>query len=72
VLLFGDPVSVVMSSGVKDVDCSDIVKRVLSGNGGKGGGKQDFAQGGISGTSCKDTVLNSLIGSVKNALERKN
>jgi len=61
--------SVFVSSGVKNVDCSLILKDILAKAGGRGGGKRDFAQGGIPDVSKADDIMNALLNSVRNALK---
>ncbi|MDR0778434.1 MAG: alanyl-tRNA editing protein [Methanomassiliicoccaceae archaeon] len=68
-LIKGDSLSVMMSSGSNRVDCSSVLKEVMGGAGGKGGGKKDFAQGGVQDVTNADNILNDLLRSVKNALE---
>ena len=63
-----DTLSVIMASGDARVDCRKLLPEVLKQFGGRGGGKPDFAQGGVQDASLadevskvlKDTVLKSL------------
>ena len=57
----GENLSVVMSSGIPSVDCSKTISDVLKGLGGKGGGKRDFAQGGVSSDISSETLLEKLV-----------
>lgn len=65
----GDTLSVYVSSASKNVDCASILKDVLTKFGGRGGGKNDFAQGGAPDASNADIVLNELLRRVKDALK---
>jgi alanyl-tRNA synthetase len=68
----GDTLSIYVSSGAKGVDCSAILKGVMTGFNGKGGGKADFAQGGSPCASDAEKVLNELLRRVKAALKQEN
>jgi Alanyl-tRNA synthetase len=57
----GSTASVIMSSGVDSIDCSEILTKVLKQLGGRGGGKKDFAQGGIPDPTMAENALNMLI-----------
>jgi len=57
----GSTASVIMSSGVDSIDCSEILTKVLKQLGGRGGGKKDFAQGGISDPTLAENALSMLI-----------
>jgi alanyl-tRNA synthetase len=73
VLMTGDDtLSVLMSSGIKEVDCSAIVKDILPRYGGRGGGKKDFAQGGVPDVSKVTEIFNDIIALVRNALKQEN
>lgn len=63
-----DTLSVIMASGDGSVDCRKILPEVLKGFGGRGGGKPDFAQGGIPDVDKADDVLNALREAVARAL----
>jgi alanyl-tRNA synthetase len=69
-LTLSDSISVFVSSGVKEVNCSSVLKDVLRDLGGKGGGKADFAQGGVQDITKADSVLNDLTRSLRGVLER--
>ncbi|MDR3074480.1 MAG: alanyl-tRNA editing protein [Candidatus Methanoplasma sp.] len=57
----GDSVSVVMSSGTDKVDCSAILSETLGRFGGRGGGKPDFAQGGVTDASVSERLFTDLM-----------
>jgi len=57
----GGTVSVIMSSGVDSIDCSETLTKVLKGLGGRGGGKKDFAQGGIPDPTLAEDALSMLM-----------
>jgi len=57
----GSTASVIMSSGVDSIDCSEILTKVLKQLGGRGGGKKDFAQGGIPDPTLAENALSMLI-----------
>ena len=65
----GDNLSVMIASGNPTVNCKDILSDVLSSFGGRGGGKPDFAQGGVQDVSTADKVLASLMDRIRTALE---
>ena len=65
----GDNLTVLLASGDKRVDCKAILSATLSGFGGRGGGKSDFAQGGVTDISCKEGLLEALITAIKGSLE---
>ncbi|MDR1404882.1 MAG: alanyl-tRNA editing protein [Candidatus Methanoplasma sp.] len=56
----GDGTSAVMSSGFGGIDCKAILSGVLAEFGGRGGGKQDFAQGGVSDPSVSGKLFSKL------------
>lgn len=63
----GDSVSIIMSSGSAKVNCKEILSETLEEFGGKGGGKTDFAQGGINDPSLSEEVFSKLM---KRVVER--
>jgi len=63
-----ETLSVMLASGNEKVDCKTILSEVLSSYGGRGGGKSNFAQGGVQDTSKADEVLKSLVDAVKKSL----
>lgn len=64
-----DTLSVIMASGDKAVDCRKILPEVLKTFGGRGGGKPDFAQGGVPDAGKADDVLKALREAVSKALD---
>ena len=70
-LMIGDTLSVIMSSGTKGVDCSATLKEALARAGGKGGGRPDFAQGGVSDTGKAEDLLNDIMRTVRDTLGRE-
>jgi len=67
-----DSLSIVVSSGTKRVDSSAILKGTMAEFGGRGGGKADFAQGGMPDVSRAENVRNRLLLSVEAALKQEN
>jgi len=65
-----DSVSVVISSGAERVDSSKILKDVMTQFRGRGGGKVDFAQGGMPDVSQAQSVLDHLLLNVEKALKQ--
>jgi len=63
-----ETLSVMLASGNPKVDCRNVLGDVLSKFGGRGGGKPDFSQGGVTDTSIADEVLASLKGAVEGAI----
>lgn len=55
-----DTLSVMVASGVEGVDCREVLKEAVAPFGGRGGGKPDFAQGGVQDATLADNVLNAL------------
>jgi alanyl-tRNA synthetase len=64
----GDSVSVILSSGTKQVDCKDILSKILAEFGGRGGGKPDFAQGGIADASSAEDLFHKIMEEVVSRL----
>jgi alanyl-tRNA synthetase len=56
----GDTVSVMLSSGTGKIDCKEILSKVLVEFGGRGGGKPDFAQGGIADAASAESLYKKL------------
>ncbi len=58
-LLIGvtDTLSVIMASGNPSVDCRKLLPEILNEFGGRGGGKPDFAQGGVPDISMEADIL---------------
>ena len=67
VLNVGENISVVLVSGCPKVDCKAVMSSVLPRFGGRGGGKPDFAQGGVSGHGPSE-VMDGLKSAVTDAL----
>ena len=65
-----DTLSVIMASGDPAVDCRKLLPEVLKPLGGRGGGKPDFAQGGVQDPSMEEAVLDAMRGAVERALSR--
>ena len=63
-----DSVSVMIASGNPKVDCKKLLPEVLGKFGGRGGGKPDFAQGGIQDTSRTQELYDVLVDSVEKLL----
>lgn len=63
-----DPSSVILASGDARVDCKKILANVLSSVGGRGGGKKDFARGGMSKGADPAAFIEKAISAVGNVL----
>ena len=63
-----DTLSVIAASGDPRVDCRKMLPEVLKAFGGRGGGKPDFAQGGIQDPELADEVLKALEEAVSKSL----
>ena len=70
-IMKNDTLSIMISSGTKKIDCSKILKEVTEKNGGRGGGKTEFAQGGIPSASDAENILNDLLNIINNALKQE-
>ena len=57
----GQNISVILASGDEGVDCKTILSEVLAQFGGRGGGKKDFAQGGLAPTVDEAEVMKALL-----------
>ncbi|MCL1810622.1 MAG: DHHA1 domain-containing protein [Methanomassiliicoccaceae archaeon] len=64
----GDSTSVMISSGTEKIDCRDVLSKVLAEFGGRGGGKPDFAQGGVADAAA-ETVFSRLMDEVASRLQ---
>lgn len=64
----GDNLTVLLASGDKRVDCKKLISETLSEFGGRGGGKPDFAQGGVADTAMKERILESLMKGIEHSL----
>ena len=56
----GETLSVILASGSPKVDCRKLMTDVLGNFGGRGGGKPDFAQGGVPDPSSAHKLLSAL------------
>ncbi len=63
-----DSVAVMVASGSPKVDCRKLLPEVLGQFGGRGGGKPDFAQGGIQDVSKAQELYGVLTESVRKLL----
>ncbi len=57
----GQNISVILASGDESIDCKTVISDVLSQFGGRGGGKKDFAQGGLAATVDENEVMKALM-----------
>ncbi len=64
-----DTLSVIMASGDPAVDCRKLLPEVLKEFGGRGGGKPDFAQGGVPDVTLEADVLRVMRQKVEEALK---
>lgn len=64
----GETVSAIMASGSLKIDCRNIITEGLGKFEGRGGGKPDFAQGGIPDPKKASELLDILKRSVKESL----
>ncbi|MBE6528882.1 MAG: alanyl-tRNA editing protein [Thermoplasmata archaeon] len=63
-----ETLSVMLASGNGKVDCRTILSEVLGAFGGRGGGKPNFAQGGVQDASKSEEVLKALVSAVEKAI----
>jgi alanyl-tRNA synthetase len=64
----GENVSAVLASGKDSVDCRKILSESLEKFNGRGGGKPDFAQGGIPNPEDAEELLNVMMEYVRSAV----
>ena len=64
----GDNLAVMVGSGNAKVNCKDVLSGTLNEFNGRGGGKPDFAQGGVQDVSKADEVLASLVSKIEASL----
>lgn len=67
-VVMSETLSVMLASGCGRLDCKKVLADTLSQFGGRGGGKPDFAQGGVQDASLADEVLTALKKAVSDAL----
>lgn len=60
-----DTASVVLASGDPRADCRKILSAVLEAFGGRGGGKPDFAQGGVADPTKGEALYDSLVAEIR-------
>ncbi|KUE73377.1 alanyl-tRNA editing protein [Candidatus Methanomethylophilus sp. 1R26] len=65
----GETANIMLGSGSPKVDCRKVLPKVLGMFGGRGGGKPDFAQGGIPDASKAAEALEALKKEVAGLLE---
>ena len=65
----GENLTVIVASGNPKVDCKSVLSETLPKFGGRGGGKKDFAQGGVTDTSVADELLKALMSSVESSVK---
>ncbi len=63
-----DTLSVIMASGSSKVDCRKLLPEALKQFGGRGGGKPNFAQGGVADASVADDIIKVIKDLIKLAL----
>ncbi len=63
-----DTLSVMLASGYDKLDCRKVISDVLPAFGGRGGGKPEFAQGGVPDASKASEVLNAVAEAVGKAI----
>ena len=64
----GQTLMVMVASGNASVDCRKVLSDTLAEFGGRGGGKPDFAQGGVPETDKAEQVLESLMSKIRQSL----
>lgn len=69
---YGETVSAVMSSGSTKTDCRMVLTEVLGKFGGRGGGKPDFAQGGIPDPDKGEDLLEAMEDAIVKSLSLSN
>jgi alanyl-tRNA synthetase len=65
----GESASVIISSGTEKIDCNDVLSKILTKYGGRGGGKSDFAQGGVADVALAEEVFSELMKEVVQRLQ---
>ena len=64
----GQTLSVMVASGNGAIDCKKVLSETMAEFNGRGGGKPDFAQGGIPDADRADAVLESLRSRIRQSL----
>jgi len=64
----GETLSAMVASGDKRVDCKKVLSDVLAQFGGRGGGKPDFAQGGVPDASKAAEMAQAFKDAIAGAL----
>ena len=64
----GDNLAVMIASGNDKVNCKTVLSDTLNEFGGRGGGKPDFAQGGVQDVTRGDELLRSLLSKIESSL----
>lgn len=64
----GETLSVIVASGNTGIDCRKILDASLSEFDGKGGGRKDFAQGGVRDSGVSEKLLGVLVRNIKEAV----
>ena len=65
----GENLTVIVASGNPKIDCKSVLSETLPKFGGRGGGKKDFAQGGVTDTSVADELPKALMSSVESSVK---
>lgn len=68
----GDNLAVMVASGNEKVNCKTVLSETLGKFGGRGGGKPDFAQGGVQDVTKANEVLDALMSVIKDSMESQN
>lgn len=63
-----DTTSVILASGCPKINCKELLPVILNKFGGRGGGKQDFAQGGVQDKSISEELYSFMIETIKNKM----
>ncbi len=64
-----DRISIMIASGTKKLNCKNVLTSVLNEFDGRGGGREDFAQGGIDDVSRSDDVLKRIQETILSTLQ---
>ncbi len=63
-----ESISVVLASGCPKVDCKKLLPEIIGPFGGRGGGKSDFAQGGVPDKAVADKLYSAMLETVEKQL----